>query len=389
MSRSIFSSLSLARRDGQIEISYPIALHGLTRAQRVAAAHGIDVRDGGAATWQLRHAADGNTYPEALKAFFAELNDLRRPYPRFESSRLAAGDPLVSCIVVVNENLPFFREQLLPSLAANSARTPIEVIAVCNGSGGGDEPLAGLRGLRSEWGTVSKAYNAGARIARGRYLAFFHDDCIVCDPLWIEKCLQRLRREAHAVAGEYRRMDEVAGLGIPALPIAQCVPLVIGRAEFEEAGGYDEYHYIGYEDFDFTLALASRGKKLVATNLDIVHFHGMSSTLKYNPVPGLAELYGLAAVPRFAVMDRFNEFWRTGADSERLKALKLAMDAQLLYVFRKHRAFLARIDGVAYARVEAALEQGIAKAWPDGPDAALARFREVDREAGEPRKGRG
>lgn len=379
MSRTIFTGLSLMRAGARIEISFPKAIHGLERAAGIARRHALEIRDGGAEAWRLELEAQ-RPFPAQAKAFFAELNDLPAPYPDFDAARLAPGAPLVSCIAVVNENLPFVEEQLLPSLAANSARHPIEIILVCNGSRAA-AAREGVRAIRSEWGAVSKAYNAGAAAARGEFLAFFHDDCSVQDPLWIEKCLQRLARGAHAVAAEYRQIDEIGGVAVPQLPVAKCVPLVLRKADFREAGGYDERHYIGYEDLDFTLALAARGKKLVATDLAVAHFHGMSSTLKYTPVPGLADLYALSALPRFAVMRRFKEFWRAGRQDERLDALRVAMDAQVLYVLQKYRDFLAPAGGEAYARAGASLEHRVLQACPQGPEAALARFRQLDRAA--------
>jgi hypothetical protein len=378
MSRSLFDGLSLARGAGRIEISYPRALRELAHAHAVGYAHGLEVKAGDDAVWQLS-VEDAAPYPIALKAFFAQLNDLRPPC---EAAQPATGETLVSCVVVVHENLPFVIEQFLPSLAANSSRHAIEIILVCNGSRDCGRPApTGVHVLRSEWGVVSKAYNAGAALARGTYLAFFHDDCILYDARWIEKCLQRLERGAHAVAGEYRHIDQIGGVAVPALPVAKCVPLFLRKSDFEEAGGFDERHYIGYEDLDFTLALAARGKKLVATDLELVHFHGMSSTLKYNPVAGLADLYALAAVPGFAVMRRFNEFWRQGLVSDGVNYLRLAMDAQLLYVLQKYRALLGRTDGAAYAAAEAALEQNIRRGCPQGPEAALSRLRALDRQA--------
>jgi hypothetical protein len=62
-------------------------------------------------TWTLRCAAAEGAYPPALKAFFADLNDLPPPYPAFDPTGFAKADPLVTCIIVVNENLPFVREQ--------------------------------------------------------------------------------------------------------------------------------------------------------------------------------------------------------------------------------------------------------------------------------------
>jgi hypothetical protein len=259
-----------------------------------------------------------------------------------------------------------------------SGAHPIEIILVCNGSRA-CAPRPGLQVLQSDWGVVSRAYNAGAAAARGTYLAFFHDDCMLQDAQWIEKCVQRLEHGAHAVAAEYRQIAEVGGVAVPPLPVAKCVPLFLRKDEFVEAGGYDEHHYIGYEDLDFTLALVARGRKLVATDLQVLHFHGMSSTLKYNPVPGLADLYALGAVPGFAIVRRFNEFWRTGLVSEGVNYMRVAMDAQLLYTLRKYRVLLARIDGAAYAKAEAALEARIQRSCPAGPDAALERLQQLDR----------
>lgn len=377
MPRSLFDGLSLTRTGERIDISYPCALRDFAHARTAAHACGLEVRQDAGDTWHLRVDAD-RPYPSKVKAFFALLNDL--PQPPDAATAAPAGEPLVSCIVVVNENLAFVDQQLLPSLAQSSAGHPIEVIVVCNGSRV-YEARPGVRVLRSEWGTVSKAYNAGAAAARGTYLAFFHDDCVVNDARWIEKCLQRIERGAHAVAAEYRQIGEVGGVAVPPLPVAKCVPLFLKASDFGEAGGYDEHHYIGYEDLDFTLALAARGKKLVATDLQVVHFHGMSSTLKYNPVPGLADLYALGAVPGFAIVRRFNEFWRTGLVSGGVNFMRLAMDAQLLYVLQKYRPLLGRVDGGAYARAEAALEARIARGCPAGPQAALDRLRALDRSA--------
>jgi hypothetical protein len=377
VSPSIFSGLSLARAAARIDISYPRALHELARARSLARAHGLEVREGDAQSWRLS-LEDPAPYPAALKAFFAELNDL----PRLPAAgALAACEaPLVSCIVVVNENWPFVAEQFLPALAACSSRHPIELILAWNGSRAPQPPSPEVRVVASQWGAVSRAYNAGAALARGAWLAFFHDDCLVCDPLWIEKCLQRVARGAHAVAGEYRQIGSICGVAVPALPVAKCVPLFVSRADFAGAGGFDERHYIGYEDLDFTLALASRGRKLVATNLDVVHFHGMSSTLKYYPVPGLADLFALGAVPRFAVMRRFNEFWRAVSPHPGVAAMRSAMDAQLLYVLVKYEGMLSGIDAAAYGRARAALERQLAAAGAPGTEAAVERLRALDPE---------
>ncbi len=51
---------------------------------------------------------------------------------------------------------------------------------------------------------VAKGYNAGVRMAKGEYVAIFHDDCQINDPNWIEKCISMLNQEVWAVTPEIR-----------------------------------------------------------------------------------------------------------------------------------------------------------------------------------------
>jgi glycosyltransferase involved in cell wall biosynthesis len=281
--------------------------------------------------------------------------------------------------VVVNENGPFVREQLIPSLVANSRR-PIEIILVYNGAAAPDPALAAHPSVRdalfSEWGAVAAAYNAGARRARGRYVALFHDDVVIDDPRWIDTCVGALEEGAGAVAPEYRRMETIAGVAVPPLPVAKCVPLVMETAQYRASGGFDEFHYVGYEDLDFSLALARRGLKLAAVRLALRHFSGMSSTLKYCPLPGLAELYAMTALPASAIRRRFSEFIEQGVRLEGVDVMRIGLDVQLLYVLKKYRAYLA---DAAYAAATAALERSLTAACPFDVTLALPRFRQLDR----------
>ena len=369
MSRSVFSGLALRGAGGVLEASCPQRIHDAARAARVARAFDLAVAVEGEA-WKVRGSF------AALKGFFAELNGFPPPYP-LESVR-ADEAPLVSCVVVVNENGPFVREQLVPSLIANS-RQPMEIILVHNGAAAPDPALAALASLRSEWGAVAAGYNAGARLARGRYLALFHDDVVIDDPRWIDACVAALEEGAGAAAAEYRRMETIAGVALPPLPVAKCVPLVMRMEHFRESGGFDEFHYVGYEDLDFSLALASRGLKLAAVRLALRHFSGMSSTLKYCPVPGLAELYAMTALPAGAIRRRFSEFVEQGVRLEGVDIMRIGLDVQLLYVLKKYRAYLAGIDARAYGAATAALEKSLTSACPFDVTLALPRFRELDR----------
>jgi hypothetical protein len=378
MSRSVFSGLSLARAPGGVlEIRYPRRLHDAGRAAAVARAHGLEVAAADANSWSLRLPATGPS-PAPLKAFFAELNGAPAPYPLPEAPRAPAA-PLVSAVIVVNENVDFVREQLVPSLVANSPPDALEIVLVYNGAAPEEPALGAWPGLRSAWGAVAAAYNAGARAARGRYVALLHDDCIIDDAAWIDKCVRALEGGAAGVAGEFRRLETIAGIPVPPLPVAKCVPLVLAREALLEIGGYDEFHYVGYEDLDLTLAFARRGLRFEPAGLKLRHYAGMSSTLKYCPVPGLAELYALAAVPAAAVLRRFREFAERGLPLEGVDLLRLALDAQLYYVLRKYHYYLDGIDARAYASAAAALERRITAGCPFDATLILPRFREIDR----------
>jgi len=371
MSRSVFSGLSLQRSGAGCEASMPRGIHDPARAARLAPAFDVDFAEAGE-LWRVRGGF------AALKRFFAELSGFPPPYPR-TIEPAAGGAPEVSCVVVVNENAPFVREQLVPSLLHHSRR-PIEILLVHNGAAAaGADTGAAVRALSSEWGAVAAGYNAGARAARGRYLALFHDDVIMDDPRWIETCVATLEAGAGAVSPEHRRLESVAGVAVPPLPVLKCVPLFMRAADFRAAGGFDEFHYVGYEDLDFSLALAARGLRPAAVRLALRHFSGMSTTLKYCPAPGLAELYALTALPAGAIRRRFSEFVAEGVRLEGVDIMRIGLDVQLLYVLKKYRARLAAVDG-AYAAAAAALERGLVAACPFDLTLALPRFRAIDRE---------
>jgi glycosyltransferase involved in cell wall biosynthesis len=361
-----------------LEVTYPGRIHDATAAYTLAQRHGLgamDVRDG---SWVVSDTVPVGVRPENLMAFFAELNHFPAPYPPFTSNDQAA-HPEISCIVVVNENLPFVEAQLLPSLALHSKSHRIEVILVSNGSCGECTVAGAVKVRKSEWGSVAAAYNRGAAAAEGEYLAFFHDDCIIDDGQWIDKCLDGLREGATAVAAEYRQLDSVAGLAIPPLIIAKSVPLFLRRQEFIELGGYDEYHYVGFEDLDFTLAMQQRGGKLAYPAIQLRHFNGMSSTLKYCPVEGLAELYSMVAMPRGAIRQRFREFAVRGIVRDGVDYLRLVMDVQLLYILKKYSNFLAGIDDHAYRKATNLLERGIVTRSPVDATQLVGLFRQMDR----------
>ena len=362
-----------------VEVRCPPQMHDAARAGEVAAKLGLRFAAEAGGAWRVAAPAAG-ACPASLKALFAELGGFPPPYADVAAAAAGGAQPLVSCVIVVNHNALFVREQLVPSLFANTRAHPFEVVLVHNGAAGSESVLRGFDGVRCPTGAVSVAYNAGASLARGRYLAFFHDDCVVDDPAWVDKCAAALGRGVCAVAGEFRRLERIAGAPVPPLPVAKCVPLFISAEDFARAGRFDEFHYLGYEDLDFTLRLLQLGKRVEAIDLRLRHFDGMSSVLKYCPIPGLDALFAMAAVPRPAILRRFREFAERGLRRDGIDYLRLALDAQLFHVLMKHREFLGTLDSSAYARAAERLARALEERSGGDPAAILARFRQLDRE---------
>ena len=378
MSPSELSGLALTVDAGTVEVRCPPQMHDRARARELAAQHGLPFAAEPDGAWRVRAPSVLGACPRALKALFAELGGFPAPYPEVGAPAARAAAPLVSCSIVVNHNALFVREQLIPSLFANTRAQPFEVVLVHNGATDSEALLAAFGGVRCASGAVSVAYNAGAALARGRYLAFFHDDCMVDDERWLEKCTAALDRGAAAVAAEFRRLERIDSVEVPPLPVAKCVPLVIPAEGFAAAGRFDEFHYLGYEDLDLTLRLAQLGKRVEAVDLRMRHFDGMSSVLKYCPLPGLAALFALTAVPRAAILRRFKEFAERGLHRDGVDSMRLALDAQLFHVLMKYRDFLAGLDPSAYARAAERLARRLGRGGD--PASILARFKSLDRE---------
>lgn len=245
-----------------------------------------------------------------------------------------AADPVVSCVIVLTGNDRFVERHLVPSIVANSADYPIEIVVVYNGENLDLSRFRNLPVIRSDFGWVSRAYNVGVEAARGEYVALFHDDCLVGSPRWIGVGIRMLEGGYAAVTPEIQ--DKQVG---PAgeLVIAKNVPLMMRRQDFVEVGGYDEFYYAGYEDQDFTYNLLSRGLKIGQLDLSFLHFKGMSTI---SLMSGQADL--------FRVLFGYNAL---GPDligllrARVLRNLRTSLEIELselkdkLYFVRKYRAF--------------------------------------------------
>ena len=209
--------------------------------------------------------------------------------------RLAvAADPAVSVVMVTHGGLDW----TLKALDALQRHTPepFEAIVVDNASPGGlaDRLAAEVEGLElvrnAENRGFGPACNQGAERARGPVLAFVNSDALV-HPGWLAPLLSALERpgvvaaaprllnedgtlqEAGALVGRGGRTAAYGEGGDPAelaysfprvVDYASAACLLVERAAFEEAGGFDPvYAPAYYEDSDLCLRLAAAGGRVV------------------------------------------------------------------------------------------------------------------------------
>lgn len=238
------------------------------------------------------------TAPDDLTAatneFFCKLND----YPYHDVSLLdtfqAANAPLVSCIILLPFNDLFTRNVLIPSILQNSRGQAIEIIIVYSGTGVNVDKFRSFRVIESEFGCIAKGYNAGVRAAKGKYVALFHDDCLLDDPDWISTCIGALTDSVKAVAAESDRYGS--------LVYGKAVPLFLEKEVYMAIGGYDEFYYVGVEDIDLACAFQARDVAMQVVPVRAMHLRGMGSSLVVHPQPRqLKLLYGFQVLPRHVI----------------------------------------------------------------------------------------
>ena len=168
----------------------------------------------------------------------------------------------------------------------------VEVIVADNASTDRTAVIAAMRGCRViavEKRVIAAARNAGARAARGEFLAFVDADAQVHPDTFVE--IDRALADPRVVAGATGARLERWSIGI-AFTYAMIVPIVLvtgmdtgvtfcRKEDFEAIGGYDESRLVA-EDVAFLWALRrlgqTRGQRLArATRAKIV-----ASTRKFD-----------------------------------------------------------------------------------------------------------
>jgi hypothetical protein len=328
------AALSIQRAPDRAVVEYPGWVHPLPHASRCLDGLPAQVQACGA-NWKLVAPGDPTVTDRTLRHFFARLNGL----PTFThvdlGSYAPAPRPLVSCIILLTANDRFAVLQQLPALVESSRGHPIEILLVLNGREVDREALRGFELVDSDFALVACGYNAGARRARGDYLAFFHDDCLLWDPHWIDKSLALLDA-GHAVATA--ELDT----SLHGPPVARCTPWVMRASEFVACGGFDEHFCASYEQEDLSNTVLARNGTLARLTLGgYLHYGAMSSAIVLGTRPEhYKEVFAYGMLPpeqvRFVGNVTTTRVHRDHPGMERQRVLQRA------YLLAKHSALLGR-----------------------------------------------
>ena len=185
-------------------------------------------------------------------------------------------------VVVATFNRRESLQRLLESLASQTlSPAHFEVLVVSDGATDGTVEL--VRELKAHRPNLTlldlqsrgpgAARNAGARLARGRFLAFTDDDCIASET-WLEQLLVVFVRTG-AVAVQGRTTTDRAAQS----PLTHCIEILspcltsmptcnaaYRKDIFDAAGGFDEaFRFAHDEDADLAWRVEDMGKNRLRT----------------------------------------------------------------------------------------------------------------------------
>ncbi len=231
-----------------------------------------DPRGGTVQGWKFGLVDEAGAPHEALQAAVHVL-PLLDGYPP-----LPPHPPAVSVIVCTRNGVALLPDCLRSLLSLDYPS--VEVVVVDDGSTDGTSGLVRehfpwVRLVRTAPHGLSAARNAGAAAARGDVLAFLDDDC-AADPHWLRWIVHAFETHGWAAAGGpnlpppsdsrlQRILDALPGTAIHVLlddRRAEHVPgcnLVVTRAAFAAAGGFDARFTTAGDDVDFCWRLLAAG----------------------------------------------------------------------------------------------------------------------------------
>lgn len=243
--------------------------------------------------------------PSAGRGAPAAATSARPPAPA--EPAVAADHPLVSVVVIAEGP---FEETLrcLTAIREGAAGVAHEVICIDDGTT--DETrvalprLEGLTSLRADAkGGFARAANAGAAVARGRYLAFLHGDAVPL-PGWLAPLVELAEADgrvsvagsrivtpegtvesdgvAFAYASPYPLTPIAFGAGAPAepasdvleVPAVQSAAMLVRADHFRAGGGLQEAHGADASAAELCLRLTAAGGRVVVARGSAVVHHG-------------------------------------------------------------------------------------------------------------------
>jgi GT2 family glycosyltransferase len=261
----------------------------------------------GRATLDHLHARAIKAEVEALEGDGAPSCRLRRQF---------TGAPTVS-LVIPTRNRHELLANCLESVFSAAARLRAEIIVVDNDS---RDPASldyfsllasqGVKILKAPGPfNFSRLNNLAAAEARGDFLCFLNNDIVARDTFWLEEMLSRHADESVGAVGAkllwpsgvvqhggvtlgvnfsplhaFRdRIDEDPGYGGLLRVAHECGAVTAAcmttpRALFLETGGFDAFRFpVNFNDVDYCLKLASRGRRIVFTpHAKLLHLESAS-----------------------------------------------------------------------------------------------------------------
>lgn len=220
-----------------------------------------------------------------------------------------------SCSIIIPAfNRVDLTTQCLRALIANSAETDYEVVIVDNASSDATPQLCASLGgqatvIRNDINLgFAKACNQGARAATSDVLVFLNTDTEP-HPGWLPPAIAALDdpsvgavgmkllfpdgtvQHAGVVVVEQDGHPEISARHLPYkvpaddvlantrrdVSVATAAAVVFRRAAFDEAGGFDEGYWNGYEDVDLCLQLGVNGWRIVYEPASVVTHHESAS----------------------------------------------------------------------------------------------------------------
>ena len=234
------------------------------------------------------------------------------------------GNPVIS-VIIPNKDHVEDLELCLFSMTRKSTYRNYEILIVENNSEK-EETFEYYRKLSDRYPKTrvltwdkefnySAINNFAAKEAKGEYLLFLNNDVEILTPDWIEEMLQNCQQENVAAVGAklyypddtIQHAGVVLGLGgiaghimcrasredpgyfgrmisVQEISAVTAACMMVKKADFDEAGGFDETFRVAFNDIDLCMKFRAAGKKIVFTPYaELYHYESKSRGLEDTP----------------------------------------------------------------------------------------------------------